>query len=121
MPSIRKSKKIQIRHPIVTRILIVGSKTTIIEIKEPEEVDDKSRRAFCVITLAEYYAENINNYSDIDDFMKLFLGTNACIELDTNKGNILGLKVNAYFLKQMRDSIIGLLLMNSVRDGTLKI
>lgn len=116
MPTIRVSKDGKIANPLAKKLLIVNTNTYEINLEQPELVIDK--RSFCIVTLAEHYVRNIQKYECLDNFIKLFSGQNTRIEIETMKGNILGAKVNTYFLNQLKLSIKGLIVLNSVRDGT---
>lgn len=116
MPSIKISKKAKVTNPITKKLLIVNTNTLEINLEKPELVTDK--RSFCIVTLAEHYVGNIQKYECLDNFIMLFSGQNTKIEIETMNGNILGANVNTYFLNQLKLSIKGLIVLNSVRDGT---
>lgn len=115
MPSIKISKKGKIENPITKKLLVINTDIFEIDLEKLVIVTDK--RAFCVMTLTEHYVANPDKYGSIDNFMKIFSKKDTRIEIETDKGNILGTKVNTYFLNQLRDCIKGLIILNDVRDG----
>lgn len=115
MPSIKISKKGKIENPVTKKLLVINTDLFEINLEKLEIVTDI--RAFCVMTLTEHYVANPEKYGSIDNFMKIFSKKDTRIEIETDKGNILGAKVNSYFLNQLRECIKGLIILNDVRDG----
>lgn len=118
MPSLKISKKGKVLNPVANKILITNSSVIEINLDKPEIVTEK--RSFCIVTLAEHYVENTHKYGNLEDFINIFSGTKVCIEIETNKGKIPGVEVTTYFKNQLKNSIKGLIIINSVRDGTFK-
>lgn len=118
MSSLNTSKISKALNPIASKIIITNSNVIEIVLDEPEIVTEK--RSFCIVVLAEYYVKNTHKYETLEDFIKIFSGDKVCIEIETSKGNISGCKVTAYFKTQLKNAIKGLIVLNSVRDGTFK-
>lgn len=115
MPSIKISKKGKIENPITKKLLVINTDIFEIDLEKLEIVTDK--RAFCVMKLTEHYVANPDKYGSIDNFIKIFSKKDTRIEIETDKGNILGAKVTSYFRNQLKDCIKGLIILNDVRDG----
>lgn len=115
MPSIKISREGKIKNPLTKKLLVINTELLEINLDKFEIVTDK--RAFCIMTLTEHYVANPETYGSIDDFIKIFTKKDTRIEIETDKGNILGAKVTSYFLNQLRDCIKGLIALNDIRDG----
>ncbi|RKG37858.1 MULTISPECIES: hypothetical protein [Acinetobacter] len=116
MPSLKISKRGKALNPIANKILITNSCVIEIDLDQPEIVTEK--RSFCIVTIAEHYVENIHKYGCLEDFIKIFSGTNVFVEILTSEGKTLGIEVTTYFKNQLKLAIKGLIVLNSVRDDT---
>lgn len=117
MSTIKVDRRGKITNPMASKLLVVGIAAIEINLDQPEIVTDK--KSFCIVTLAEHYVNNMNKLGNLEDFIKALSDGFTHINIETDKGVILGLNLTPYFLKQIKNAIQGLIVINKVRDGVL--
>lgn len=118
MPSIKISKG-KIVNPIADKLILVGSSE--VEIKLDSLTPVSAKQSMCLLVLSEHYFKNKDNYGDPSEFVK-YINTNFTqVDIDTNKGRIIGSEVNTRFLNKLKRLSESLILIDLYKKGEIKI
>lgn len=118
MPSIKFSKG-KIVNPVADKLILVGSNEVEIQLESLSAVSAK--QSMCLMFLSKHYLKNKENYGDPSEFIK-YLNTNFTqVDINTNKGRIIGSEINTRFLNKLKKLAESLILIDLYDKGKIKI
>jgi hypothetical protein len=118
MPMIKNTKGKASIH-VCEKLILVGTNEVEIKLENLSRVDAKF--SMCVLFMAKYYEKNASKYGEPLEFIKYLSSNFTHIDLDTNKGRVLGAQMNTRFLNKLKKIIETYILMDLYKKGKLKI